>query len=131
MRKQELTDFPSIDKPWMKYYSDEQITASLPKCSLYEYLWECNKEHLDDYALNYFGKNITYRSLFSMIDEAAKAFIAIGVKEKEIVPIVSVSTVTSIVCFYALNRIGAVADYNWRSIKRVYVKGLQKETIDK
>ncbi len=46
-----------------------------------------------------------------MIDEAAKAFIAIGVKEGEIVPIVSISTVTSVICFYALNRIGAVSDY--------------------
>ncbi len=46
-----------------------------------------------------------------MIDEAARAFVSIGVKEKEIVPIVSVSTIQSIICFYALNKIGAVADY--------------------
>ncbi len=46
-----------------------------------------------------------------MIDSVSKAFIAIGVKEKEIVPIVSVSTVTSVVCFYALNKIGAVSDF--------------------
>lgn len=109
--KSNLTGYPSIDKPWLKYYTEEQIKAPLPECSLYEYLWECNKEHLDEYALNYFGRKITYRKLFSMVDEAAKAFIAIGVKEKEIVPIVSVSTVTSVVCFYALNRIGAVSDF--------------------
>ena len=46
-----------------------------------------------------------------MIDEAAKGFVAIGVKEKEIIPIVSISTVTSIVTFYALNKIGAVSDF--------------------
>ena len=105
------TGYPSIDKPWLKYYSSEQISAPLPQESLYEYLWNCNKEHLDDYALNYFGKKITYRKLFSMIDEAARGFIAIGVKAKEIIPIVSISTVTSIVTFYALNKIGAVSDF--------------------
>lgn len=105
------TGYPSVDRPWMKYYTEAQIKAPLPECSLYEYLWNQNKEHLDDYALNYFGNKITYGKLFDMIDEAARAFIAIGVKEKEVVPVVSVSTVTSIVCFYAINKIGAVSDF--------------------
>ncbi|MBR1860246.1 MAG: AMP-binding protein [Lachnospiraceae bacterium] len=102
------TGYPSVDKPWLKYYTEEQINTPLPDCSLYEYLWECNKEHLNDFALNYFGNKITYRRLFSLIDEAARAFTAIGVKEKEIVPVVTVSTVASIVTFYALNKIGAI-----------------------
>lgn len=109
--EKQLTGYPSVDKPWLKYYSNQQINEPLPECSLYEYLWECNKNHLDEPALSYFGKKITYRRLFSMIDKAARAFSAIGIKEKEIVPIISVSTVTSIVCFYALNRICAVSDY--------------------
>ena len=103
--------YPSVEKPWLKYYSKGAVNALLPECSLYEYLWDCNKDHQDDYALNYFGNKISYRKLFSMIDEAAKAFIAVGIKEKEIVPIISVSTVTSVVCFYALNKIGAVSDF--------------------
>ncbi len=78
---------------------------------MYEFLWQSNKDYLDNCALNYFGKRITYRKLFSMIDETARAFSAIGVNEKDIVPIVTVSTVQSIICFYALNKIGAVADY--------------------
>lgn len=106
-----MTGYPSVDKPWLKYYTEEQINTPLPDCSLYEYLWECNKEHLNDYALNYFGNKITYRELFSKIDETARAFVAIGVKEKEIIPIISVSTVTSIVVFYALNKLGAVSDF--------------------
>lgn len=106
-----MTGYASIDKPWLKYYSDGAINAPLPESSLYDYLYDCNKEHMEDYALNYFGNKITFRKLFEMIDCAAKAFQAIGVRECDIVPIVSVSTVASIVCFYALNRIGAVVDY--------------------
>ena len=106
-----ITGYPSIDKPWLKYYSKEQINAPLPNCSLYEYLYECNKDHFEECALNYFGKKITFRRLFALIDETARAFVSIGVEEGEIVPIVTVSTVTSIVCFYALNKIGAVSDF--------------------
>ncbi|MCR5736122.1 MAG: acyl--CoA ligase [Eubacterium sp.] len=106
-----LTGYPSIDKPWLKYYSEEAKNPKFPECSIYEFLYERNKEHPSDYALNYFGKKITYRELFSMIDEVAKAFNAIGVKPGEVVSIVTVSTVTSVVCFYALNKIGAVSNF--------------------
>ena len=105
------TGYASVDKPWLKFYSNEPITAPQPELSLYEYFLQCSEKHLDHYALNYFGKKITFREMISMIDEVSKAFIAIGVKEKEIVPIVSISTVPSIICFYALNKIGAVSDY--------------------
>ena len=30
------TGYPSIDKPWLKYYSDEAINAILPECSIYD-----------------------------------------------------------------------------------------------
>ena len=53
-----LTGYPSIDKPWLKYYSEEAINAPLPECTIYEYLWENNKNHLDDIALVYFGRKI-------------------------------------------------------------------------
>ena len=32
------TGYPSIDKPWLKYYSEEAINAELPECTIYEYL---------------------------------------------------------------------------------------------
>ena len=58
--EKQLTGYPSIDKPWLKYYSEEAIHAPLPECTIYEYLWENNKDHLDDVALNYFDRKITF-----------------------------------------------------------------------
>jgi len=106
-----LTGYPSIDKPWLKYYSEEAINAPLPECTIYEYLWENNKDHLDDIALVYFGRKITYKELFENIDKAARAFSAIGVKTGDICTVVSLSCVNSIIVFYALNRIGAISNY--------------------
>ena len=30
MQEQKMTGYPSIDKPWLKYYSEEAINTPLP-----------------------------------------------------------------------------------------------------
>ena len=104
------TGFPSIEKPWLKYYSEEAIKAPLPECSIYEYLVENNKDYPEDIAINYLGRKITYKELFENIDKAAAAFLKVGVKEKEIVTIALPSIPEALYCVYALNKIGAVAN---------------------
>ena len=56
--------FASIDKPWLKYYSEEQIIEEAPKTTCYENLFNNNIEHLSDVAIDYFGNKITYKKLF-------------------------------------------------------------------
>ena len=105
------TGYPSIDRPWLSYFSKEAIEDPLPQMSLFEYLYENNKYNLDSDALNYMGHKISYRELFKRIDEAAKAFLAQGVREGDIVSILTVASVPCVICFYALNKIGAIVDY--------------------
>lgn len=109
MKEKKLTSYPSIDKPWLKYYSDEAINVPLPEGSIYEYLWKYNQNHLGDTAIISFGKEITYGTLFQNIDKAANAFIASGVKSGDIVSILSLNTPETIYLIYALNKIGAIA----------------------
>ena len=111
MEQTKLTGYPSIDKPWLKYYSEEAINAPLPECTIYEYLWENNKDHLDSVAINFLGNRFSYRELFRRIDETAVAFLGVGVKPGDIVTIITISSVPSILCLYALNKIGAVINY--------------------
>lgn len=108
MEEKKLTGYPSIDKPWLKYYSEEAINAPLPECTMYEYLWECNKNHLDDVALEYFGTKVIYKELFTKIDLVAKAFTNIGVHAGDIVPIMAVNVPEVVYSIYGLNRIGAI-----------------------
>lgn len=107
----QLTGYPSIDKPWLKYYSKDAIEAPLPECTIYEYLWENNKEHLEDVALNYFGRKISFGKLFDEIDRAARAFGTMGVRPGDICTVVTLSCVNAVIIFYALNKIGAVSNY--------------------
>lgn len=109
-QKKELTGYPSIDKPWLKYYSEEAINTPLPECSIYDYMLENNKDYPNDIAINYVGRKITYKELFENIDKTAAAFIKAGVKEKEIVTVALPSIPEALYCVYALNKIGAVAN---------------------
>ena len=106
--EKKLTGYPSVDKPWLKYYSEEAIHAPLPECTVYEYLWENNKDHLDDIALSYFDRKISFGEMFSNIDRAAKGFTALGVKQGDIVVMATVTTPETIYAFYALNKIGVI-----------------------
>lgn len=108
--EKKLTGFPSIDKPWLKYYTDEAINAPLPECTVYEYMYENNKDYPDDIALLYYNRKITYGELFENIDKTARAFTAIGVKNGDIVTVATPSMPEALYCVYALNRLGAVAN---------------------
>ena len=109
MEKQ-LTGYPSVDKPWLKYYSDKAKNTPLFEGLTFDYLYENNKDYLDNIALSYYGRKISFRLLFEQIDRAAAAFSAIGVKAGDIVVISSVTTPETIYAFYALNRIGAISN---------------------
>ena len=81
MLTKKLTGYPSIDKPWLKYYSKEALNAKLPACTIYDYLYESNKDYRARTALNYFGRKISYGELFENIEKAARALKQNGVSE--------------------------------------------------
>lgn len=117
-----MTGYPSIDKPWLKYYSEDAINAPLPKCTMYQYIWENNKDHLSDIALRYYGTKISYGRLFENIKKAASAFYSMGVRAGNIVTIMSMHTPETIYAIYGLNYIGAVANM-------VYMTLAEKEIL--
>ena len=106
--EKKLMGYPSIDKPWLKYYSEEAINAHLPECTIYEYLWENNKDHLEDYAIDYYGTKITYGQLFKNIKNAASGLYSLGIRKGDIVTVLSVNTPELIYCLFGLNIIGAI-----------------------
>lgn len=100
----------SETKPWLKHYDKSALLEELPSCTIYRQLKKENSDFLNDIALHYYGKNISFREFFSKIDECADAFYTLGVRAKEIVSVLSVSIPETVVAIYALNKIGAVAN---------------------
>ena len=104
------TGYPSIDKPWLKYYSEEALNAPLPEGSMYDYMTACNAGRMDETALNYFGRKITHRQLQTEIDRCARALIASGVKAGDVVSLGMLAMPEMIYLLYAINKIGAVSN---------------------
>ena len=111
MTEQKLTGYPSIDKPWLKYYSEEAINAPLPEGSLYDYMIVCNAGRLDEVALNYFGRKITHRQMQIEIDRCARALTTCGIKSGDIVSLCMLAIPEAIYLLYAVNKLGAVANF--------------------
>lgn len=110
MSEKELTGYPSIDKPWLKYYSEETINASIPQRTVYESIYDINSRHLKNVSFTYFGRRITYKTVFENIEKVKKAFIANGVKKGDRVIMFTSATPELIYATLALCRIGAIAD---------------------
>lgn len=110
MESKTLTGYPSIDKPWLKYYAEDKRDFTLPTCSVYDYMVKSNADNLDATALDYYGKEITYRELIAMIDHCAVAFAALGVRSGDVVSFCNPTTPEIYFTFFALNKIGAVAN---------------------
>ena len=125
------TGYPSIDRPWLKYYSEEAINAPLPECTMYEYIWQHNREHLSDIALRYYGAKISYGQLFDSIKRAAAAFRAMGVKAGDIVTIMSMHTPETIAAIYGLNYLGAVANLVYMTLSPKEIVGTLGNTESK
>lgn len=125
------TGYPSIDKPWLKYYSEEAINTPVPEITMYQYIWEFNKDHLSDIAMNYYGSKMTYGQLFQQIHLAASALYAKGIRAGDVVTIMSMHTPETIVCIYALNYIGATANMVYMTLSAKEIAATLQETSSK
>lgn len=96
--------------PWFKYYKDMRSHIEYPNTSMYDLVRRSALKYPANIAYTYFGNKVTYKSFLIKIDTASRAFISIGVKKGDVVSIIMPNTPEAIICFYALNRIGAVCN---------------------
>ena len=108
--QQEPTGYPSIDKPWLQFYTDEELSKEPVKTTVYTRLYKNNHAFKNDIALLYFGRKISYGELFRNIDMCKAALVANGVRAGDKVALMMASTPELVYIVFALCRIGAVAD---------------------
>lgn len=96
--------------PWEKYYTKEELKIKIPDRAIYEALEESAKKVPYNIAMEYMGKNINYKQFMQLIDRCAKSFLEIGITEGDVVTICMPNTPETLISFYALNKIGAIAD---------------------
>ena len=115
MTEKELTGYPSIDKPWLKYYDKEVLEVEIPDMSIYQIIKKNNSGRPKKIALdlrnssNNFekGVTITYGEFFKRTENIAKSYFQLGVKPDEIVITVLPNIPESRMIIYGLNILGA------------------------
>jgi len=105
-----LVGIPNIDKPWLKHYDEKLMTFDLPDKSVYEFVLDANQDNMDNTALEFYGSKITYREFFKKVDETEKAFRKLGIQEGDVVSFCTPTIPETFYSFYALNKIGAIAN---------------------
>lgn len=102
--------FPSVTKPWLKYYDECVCDIEVPDKTVYEVFADSATRYSDMLAIDYLGTKVTYEELKLRIDKAAWSFCALGVQPGDIVSLVTANTPENTIAFYALNKIGAIAN---------------------
>ncbi len=99
-----------VSAPWEKFYKKKELNIKVPNISIYDLLEKRASEIPTAPAIHYYGKNISYKSFLKQIDQAAKAFRSQGVRSGDVVTICMPNIPEALICFYGLNKIGAIAN---------------------
>ena len=100
----------TIPAPWKKYYTDDEINITIPNISLYEQVLRSKNKYPNYIAYKYLGKKVTYKKFIKQIDKAAISFKKLNLKKGDVVTICLPNIPEALICFYALNKIGAIAN---------------------
>lgn len=83
---------------------------SYPEATMFQLVESVAEQYPDEPAYEFYGKKTSYRGFIKRIERAARAFYASGVRAGDAVTVCMPNTPQALDCFYALNRIGAVAN---------------------
>ncbi len=108
--EKQRTGYPSIDKPWEQFYQNIEKHNDFLNTTPYQGLIKSNAAFSKEIALEYFGAKITFGEMIKNIDAVARSLVASGVVKGEFVTICSTTTPEVIYAFYAISKIGAVAN---------------------
>ena len=105
-----ITGYPSIDKPWESFYNGVEKRSIFLDTTPYQGLVKNNSNYCNESALEYFGADIRFGDMIKSIDGVSKSLEEYGVKKGDFVTICSTTTPEVIYAFYAISKIGAVAN---------------------
>ena len=106
-----LTGYPSIDKPWLKHYTEEWSRDLIPPKTVYRNIYDNNINYQNDIAIIFNGFKTSYAKMFKMTDDYAKALKANGVEKGDCVSMCLSYTPEALCLVLACSKIGALANF--------------------
>lgn len=98
----------SASAPWRNYYGSTPVSLDYPHLTMYQLLQKNARQHPNNTAYVFMGKETTYASFLNRIEAAAKGLTQLGITRGDRVTICMPNSPQALDCFYALNRIGAI-----------------------
>ncbi len=99
-----------IKAPWLNNYGDVPHTLEYKQGSMFEAVSDIVSKYPEYTAYSFMGNEATYLKLSTQVDDCAKALKAIGVKEGDRVTICMPNCPQTVIMFYAVNVVGAIAN---------------------
>ncbi len=106
-----ITGFASIDKPWNKFYRKEPIRNIKLNQTIYNMIFDENKDNMNEEALGYLGVNLTFKDLKERVDQFADSLIKNGVKQNDVILMGVSNSPEAIISLLAINKIGAISKW--------------------
>ena len=100
----------SASAPWLAYYGSTPATIDYPDKTMYQLLGDTARQYPNNTAYIFQGKKTTFAQFMTRIESAAKGLVAMGIGKGDKVTICMPNSPQALDCFYALNRIGAIAN---------------------
>ena len=100
----------SAHAPWRRFYGSTHAQLHYPDLTMYQLVRRTAEEAPNATALIFFGKKTRYAAFLKEIDDAARGLYALGIRKGDCVGICMPNSPQALCCFYALNRLGAVAN---------------------
>ncbi len=99
-----------VKTPWIAHLEGVPAHLEYFQGSMYDKLAEVATSYPDYIAYDFMGGRVKYGDFINKVDECARALAAIGVKPGESVTICMPNAPQAVIMFYAINKVGAVAN---------------------
>ncbi|MBQ0059888.1 MAG: AMP-binding protein [Lachnospiraceae bacterium] len=87
-----------------------RLELNYPEITMYRHIAETASQYPAEPAYEFYNHTTSFKEFLKKIDAAAKAFYAAGVREGDVVTLCLPNIPQCIAAFYAINKIGAVAN---------------------
>ena len=104
------TGYPSVDKPWLKWYSGKKINNDFVNSTVWKNVYECNIKFANEIALIFQNKKILYKNLFAEVEKIADALVSNEIKKGDRIIVCATGTPETVYLLLACSKVGVCAE---------------------